>query len=485
VDALLLKFFRAARGAGVRISPAESLDAVNAVAAVGYGSRQRMRDAMLLTIAKTEEEKKSLAECFDLFFRHDDQLGADDEAQEDEQSSDEDQQQSDQSEGQGQAEGQGQNQSQGQGRGQEQGQDEAQRAGAAPNQDLGNLAQMLLSNDRSALAQAMNAAADAVNLSEIQFFTQRGIYSNRILQQMGAARLQRDIATLTAASDARAQRLMNAREALRDAVREMVNRAILLYTREGTENLRNEILRNTALNNLERRDVERTRTLVRTIARRLRDRYSKPRKRKNRGRLDTRKTIRRNASWGGIPFITVWKQKKIDKPRIVALCDVSGSVARVVEFLLLFLYSLNEAVQDIRTFAFAGNLIEVSEKLNENHIEDAMKEILKEIGFGSSDYGQSLIDFEEGFMDSVTNRTTVIILGDGRTNNLDPRTDILRRISERAKRVIWLNPEARYSWGVGDSEMPRYEPYCTLARPCGTVMQLERVVSDIMAMDRH
>ena len=482
MDALLLKFFRAARGAGVRISPAESIDAVNAVAAVGYRSRRRMRDAMLLTIAKTEEEKKSLAECFDLFFRHDDQLGADDEAEDDGQTSDEEQQ-TDQAQGQDQSEGQGQ--SQGQGRGQDSATDEVPGDRSAQNQDLGSLAQMLLSNDRSALAQAMNAAADAVNLQEIQFFTQRGIYSNRILQQMGAARLQRDIATLTAASDQRAQRLMNAREALREAVREMVNRAILLYTREGTENLRNEILRNTALNNLERRDVERTRTLVRTIARRLRDRYSKPRKRKNRGRLDTRKTIRRNASWGGIPFITVWKQKKIDKPRIVALCDVSGSVARVVEFLLLFLYSLNEAVQDIRTFAFAGNLIEVSEKLNENHIEDAMKEILKEIGFGSSDYGQSLIDFEENFMDSVTNRTTVIILGDGRTNTLDPRTDILRRISERAKRVIWLNPEARYSWGVGDSEMPRYEPYCTLARPCGTVMQLERVVSDIMAMDRH
>jgi len=484
VDALILKFFRAARGAGIRISPAEGIDAANAVAAVGYKSRQTLRDTLLLTVAKTEDEKKALAECFDLFFRRDEQFGAEDEAEGDESP---DEQQDDQSQGedQGQGEAQGQSQSQGQGRGQEPGQDQAQRPAAAQNQDLGSLAQMLLSNDRSALAQAMNAAADAVNLQEIQFFTQRGIYSNRILQQMGAARLQRDIATLTAASDPRTQRLMNAREALREAVREMVNRAILLYTREGTENLRNEILRNTALNNLERRDVERTRTLVRTIARRLRDRYSKPRKRKNRGRLDTRKTIRRNASWGGIPFITVWKQKKIDKPRIVALCDVSGSVARVVEFLLLFLYSLSEAVQDIRTFAFAGNLIEVSDKLNENHIEDAMKEVLKEIGFGSSDYGQSLVDFEENFIDSITNSTTVIILGDGRTNNLDPRTDILRRISERAKRVIWLNPEARFSWGVGDSEMPRYEPYCTLARPCGTVMQLERVVSDIMAMDRH
>src|SRR5215475_2675435 len=112
MDALLLKFFRAARGAGVRISPAESIDAVNAVAAVGYRSRRRLRDAMLLTIAKTEEEKKSLAECFDLFFRNEDQLDADDEPQDDEETS-EDQQQADQAQGQDQSEGQGQSQGQG------------------------------------------------------------------------------------------------------------------------------------------------------------------------------------------------------------------------------------------------------------------------------------------------------------------------------------------------------------------------------------
>jgi uncharacterized protein with von Willebrand factor type A (vWA) domain len=88
-------------------------------------------------------------------------------------------------------------------------------------------------------------------------------------------------------------------------------------------------------------------------------------------------------------------------------------------------------------------------------------------------------------MSGVTNRTTVIILGDGRNNNLDPRTDILRSLSERARRVIWLNPEPRFAWGTGDSEMPRYAPYCTFARPCGTVRQLERVVVDLLEMDRH
>ena len=51
--------------------------------------------------------------------------------------------------------------------------------------------------------------------------------------------------------------------------------------------------------------------------------------------------------------------------------------------------------------------------------------------------------------------------------------------------MIWLNPEPRFAWGTGDSEMPRYEPYCTFMRTCGTVRQLERVVVDLMEMDRN
>ena len=138
MDALILKFFRAARGAGIRISPAEGIDAANAVSAVGYSSRQRLRDALLLSVAKTEDEKKSLAECFDLFFRHDDQLGADED--EGDESSEDQQDEQEQGQDQGQGESEGQGQSQGQGRGQEPGQDETQRPATAQNQDLGPLA---------------------------------------------------------------------------------------------------------------------------------------------------------------------------------------------------------------------------------------------------------------------------------------------------------------------------------------------------------
>ena len=84
---------------------------------------------------------------------------------------------------------------------------------------------------------------------------------------------------------------------------------------------------------IEPRQIEQMRALIRQMARRLRERFSKPRKRQRRGHLDVRRTLRSNAAWGSVPFLTAWKRKHRDKPKIVALCDVSGSVARVSDFL--------------------------------------------------------------------------------------------------------------------------------------------------------
>src|SRR5215470_9562069 len=64
----LHRFFRAARGAGVRVSPAESIDAMRAVSKIGFNDREILRDTFLVTLAKTQEEKRALGDCFDLFF---------------------------------------------------------------------------------------------------------------------------------------------------------------------------------------------------------------------------------------------------------------------------------------------------------------------------------------------------------------------------------------------------------------------------------
>ncbi len=452
----LHRFFRAARGAGVRLSPAESIDAMRAVAKVGIADRAILRDTFLLTLAKSQDEKKALGDCFDLFF---DQPEPQTPPPEESESGEQDSQQS------------------------EAGLDSSGETSGGDEQaeGLGQLAQMLLAQDRNEISAAIANAANAASLSNIRYFTQRGIFSGRILDQMGVQRLRDDLDTLQATNPALAERLQDALDGLRGTVRDTVAQALMLYGREEAENLRNEILRNAPLSRIEPRQVEQMRHLIRQIARRLRERYSKPRKRQRRGHLDVRRTIRRNAAWGGVPFLTAWKRRHRDKPKIVAICDVSGSVARVSDFFLLLIHSLHEVVDDVRSFAFSGHLIEVSDILERKSPEEAMAEIMSKAGFGSSDYGNSFNDFESEFMNSLTPRTTVIVLGDARSNNLDPRADILRRIAERSKRLVWLNPEGRMAWGWGDSEMPRYSTFCTVVRQCATAQQLERAVSDIVA----
>jgi len=451
----LHRFFRAARGAGVRLSPAESIDAMRAVSKVGFSDRTVLRDTFLLTLAKTQDEKKALGDCFDLFFDQPEP------AQPPPEDSEADK--SDTPEAGTPSDTPG------------------DAGGGDEAQDLGPLAQMLLSQDRNAMAAAIANAASAASLSDIRYFTQRGIFSGRILDQMGIQRLRDDLDALAAANPALAERLQAALDSLRDTVRETVAQALMLYGREEAENLRNEILRNAPLSRIEPRQVEQMRLLIRQIARRLRERYSKPRKRQRRGHLDVRRTIRRNAAWGGVPFLTAWKRRHRDKPKIIAICDVSGSVAKVSDFFLLLIHSLHEVVSDVRSFAFSGHLIEVSDILESKSPEEAMAEIMSKVGFGSSDYGNSFVDFEKEWMNAITPQTTVIVLGDARSNNLDPRADILRRIGERSKRLVWLNPEGRMAWGWGDSEMPRYSTFCTVVRQCATAQQLERAVSDIVA----
>ena len=176
---------------------------------------------------------------------------------------------------------------------------------------------------------------------------------------------------------AAADRLENRIEALRDQARDLVERNLLLFARGETEKFREELLKSARLSNLERRDLERMRVLVRAMAKRLAARYAKTRRRRLRGQLDARRTLRRNMGWGGIPFITVWKQRRIEKPRVMVLCDVSGSVAAMAQFLLMFLYAMNEALSDIRSFAFAGSLIEVSEILEAEPVETAIARIMQ------------------------------------------------------------------------------------------------------------
>ena len=445
----LLDFLRAARSAGLRISPAESIDAVRAVEVVGFGERERLRDTLSLVLAKTPEEKRLFFDCFDLFFRRE----------------------------AFRAEAPPPPQPEGAPEDAPSGAAPASPGGEASGGGGGALGRMLEEGDQAALAAAMEAAAAQVGLSNIALFTQVNLYTRRIMEVMGLRELEGEIAR---GGGEAAGQLRQGREWLREQVRDFVRQHLKLFAEGENERYRESRLQQTRLTAIDRRDQERMRVIVRAMARRLATQYGRNRKRDRRGQLDTRRTLRRNMGWGGTPFLTVWKQQRIERPRLVVLCDVSGSVAALAQFLLLFLYSLNEALSGLRAFAFAGDLIEVSEILEREPIERAIPSIMERIGFGSSNYGNSLADFERGWMPILDSRTTVIVLGDARGNRTPPRVEILKRMADRSKQVIWLNPEVRTVWGTGDSDMLRYAPHCRVTAVCNTLRHLERVITDLL-----
>lgn len=165
-------------------------------------------------------------------------------------------------------------------------------------------------------------------------------------------------------------------------------------------------------------------------------------------------------------FETFWRSKVVDRPRVVAICDVSGSVRQYARFLLLFLHSLGEQVSDLRSFAFTNHLVEVSDTFESLPVEQAVDKVMQAVGGSGTDYGQTLLDIEAQLLDDIDRRTTVLILGDARNNRGQAHAEVMQLLYQRARRVIWLNPEPVSFWGLGDSEMKRYAPYCHIAREC-------------------
>ncbi len=436
----LERFLKALRAAEVPVSVRETLEAHEVMSLVGFADREGLRDALAVTVAKSEDEKERFEACFDLFFAR-----------------------------------------------------EAAEASALPTAIEGEnepefeapeIVDLLAAGDIEAIAAAMEAAANRVGVAEIRFRTQRGILARRLLDDMGLRQLEQMIWGLRRqgrpAGLAQAQALEAGRTFLLEEARRLVDRQVQLYAVPGSERLREEFLEEARLSSLEIRDLSRMQRIVRRMAKRLAEKHTRRLHRVKRGRLDIARTIRRNMSHDGIPFDLYWRQRRIDKPKVMAICDVSRSVSQAARFLLLFLYSLNEVLAEVRAFAFSDRLAEVSQTLEDSSAEDAINQVLDEIGFRPTDYGHMLEDFETDFLDEVDRKTTVIMLGDGRSNNTDPRADILETIYRRAKRVIWLNPEPRTFWGSGDSEMPRYVPYCHIAKVCNTVKHLERVIDDLL-----
>jgi uncharacterized protein with von Willebrand factor type A (vWA) domain len=332
----------------------------------------------------------------------------------------------------------------------------------------------------------MRQAAEQVDLEGIRFFTQKSLYVQRVLRAMGMDGLERDMKRLSPAEREKSQFLRDVKGRLFEAARDLVERRYSIYAESANAEILERYLRSTSLSNIDSRDIERMKVIIRKMVKRLNDRHSRRCKRSRRGRLDFKRTLRHNMSYQGVLFDPAWKKKKVDRPEIVVLCDISRSVETFARFMLLFLHSLNEQVARITSFIFCSNLVEVSHIFKSFPVDEALDRLHKGAGLGvilgRTDYGRALEDFQSKGMARVHRRTTVMILGDARNNYNDPRSDILKRIQERSKKIIWLNPEPPPFWGTGDSEMNRYRAYCFLVRQCSTADHLARVVDSLLGM---
>ncbi|MEH6583048.1 MAG: VWA domain-containing protein [Halioglobus sp.] len=472
----LVNFIQVLRTHDIRISPAETLDAMDVAGILGYSNRDSLRDGLSMALAKTTQEKAIFGQCFDDYFSRGLSDFSDNETNNDAENSAESSSDAPPADAENAAATQPSSQ---------QSPLEAAALESAELQDLleSPLLQGLMNNDRNELSLAMSRAGEQVGLGQIQMFTQKGQYTRKILDALGEEHIRQAVIELERQDSPALAELQRYRDILRGQVRDYVEREYLLNAEGKNRQFMDEILSKTRLNNLEHHYLHKVHELIRKMAKRLAARHSRKRRITKRGQLNMTKTIRQGIANDGVMFNTYWKQTRKDKPKIIAICDVSGSVAAYAKFLLLFLYSLQDILPQVRSFAFSSHLGEVSHLFDEHSIEKAIELVNWQYG-GATDYANALDDFAELALADINRDTTVIILGDARNNHGDPNLAVMESIYQRARQVIWLNPEARRAWGTGDSEMLRYQSSCHFSAECNNLKQLERIVDQLLRSTR-
>ena len=269
-------------------------------------------------------------------------------------------------------------------------------------------------------------------------------------------------------------------EAMREQVRRYVGQSMNRKPEEYKKRERVDDLMDRPLSSLSDAEKDELRAHVRRLVSRLRSRAALRMRKANRIKMDVRSTIRFNQRYGGVP-LELKHKRRVLKPKLTVVVDVSTSMRPVAEFMLLLMYEMQDQVSKARSFAFIGELEDVSMIFNEHRPEKAVPIVLKILppGSYSTDLGHCLNTLCRDHADAVDHRTTLIFVGDGRNNFNDPRTDLVQQLKLRARRVIWMTPEPTYLWRTGDSDMHAYAPLCDAVHEVATLQQLADAIDDL------
>jgi uncharacterized protein with von Willebrand factor type A (vWA) domain len=234
------------------------------------------------------------------------------------------------------------------------------------------------------------------------------------------------------------------------------------------------------LSSLSEAEADELRNHVRRLVARLRSRAALRMRRGKKGNFDVKGTIRFNQRNMGVP-VEIKMRRRTLKPKITVIVDVSTSMRPVAEFMLRMVYEMQDQISKARSFAFIGDIQDISMVFEENRPQEAVEIVLRQLppGHYNTDLGNSLSSLCQEYIDSVDRRTMVIFVGDGRNNFNDPRTDLVQLLKMRARKVIWFNPESPFMWGQGDSDMLAYAPLCDAVHQVATLRQLADAVDTL------
>jgi uncharacterized protein with von Willebrand factor type A (vWA) domain len=455
----VMDFIGALRSAGLSVSPAEGMDALRALACVDFADPGAFKAALRATLVKRSRDIPVFEELFPLYFYGLAPCGGD-----------------------GLPDGELREALR-----EEIARMEGREQGAA------SLLMMLMTGQGGEWETIIRRGAQGVGTSQLHTRQQIGMYTRRIFEGFDWEGAEEELAELIERlrekgwEPGRLEELRRLFEELRDGFRSQVRRYVEREQARRAGGLsrseRIKRLMSRPLSELDEAELQLMREAVYVLARRLRNKLALRERRGGRGRLDVKSTLRVNMRHGGIPFRLVLRKRKREKVELFVLCDVSSSVARVSQFMLRFVYTIQDCLARVRSFVFVDELGEVTSFFNEDSIEEGVRKALHEadiVYYARSDFGGVFRQFCDEYLQDVGYRTYILIIGDARNNQNDPCAEALERMARRARGIIWLNPEPRPFWDTGDSVMGEYLPHLKEARVCRNLEDLDRAVSSLL-----
>ena len=463
MDARIVEFAEVLRQNGVRVSTSEVVDATRATAEVGLVDKGLFRAVLRTTLIKREQDVEVFGRAFDFFFSG---AAKTFEAL--------DKSLAQQIQEQGLIEG-----------------DNLTMMLHQMNDlfpGMSPLAQAALLGDRARLAQLFRAATLQLDLSQLRSSMQTGFFSRRMMVAAGIERARSDLKSLEDELRRRgvssegveivSRQVAEALRKVEDAARREVKRQADARVRKPVGGMVDK-----PLHQLSQAEVDQMQAAVRTLAEKLKARLIRKQRSRRRGALHVRRTLRRNLPWGGVPMVPVFRARRPERPEVVVLCDVSDSVRNASRMMLLFTYTLQSLFVRVRSFVFVSDVGEVTSFFKEQDVDRAID--LATMGqtislTANSNYGRALATFARDQLGSISRRTTVMVIGDGRNNYNPNNAWALKDLKQKCKRLLWICPEERGNWGFGDSEMLTYAQHCHHTVVVNSVSDLSRIAEQLV-----